>query len=146
MSVFPKTRAAAGYIAGAGPGELARARAASLLARIGACDDILPAGGSDVPAALPGRLDRVLMVRGQARVRARPPLEERTAHCAMGPAITRQLPCPGGTDPGLSSSSSSRGRCAGRARSAGECGRPAGAITKIRARYSAHDVACPQLR
>jgi hypothetical protein len=41
MSVFPKTRAA-GYIVGTGPGELARARAANLLARLGACEEILP--------------------------------------------------------------------------------------------------------
>ena len=64
MSVFPKTRAAAGYIAGAGPGELARARATILLARLGACDDILPGGESDVPAAVYGLLrDLVLAVR-----------------------------------------------------------------------------------
>ena len=57
MSVFPKTRAAAGYIAAAGPGELARTRAAILLARLGTCDDILPGGaGGDVPAALHGLL------------------------------------------------------------------------------------------
>ena len=56
MSVFPKTRAAAGYIAAAGPGELARARAAILLARLDACDDILLAGEGDVPAALHGLL------------------------------------------------------------------------------------------
>jgi hypothetical protein len=53
MSVFPKTRAAAGYIASSSPGELARARATILLARLGACEDILP-GDGNVPAALPG--------------------------------------------------------------------------------------------
>ena len=64
MSVFPKTRAAAGYIAGAGPGELARARATILLARLGACEDILPGGQGDAPAALHGLLrDLVLAVR-----------------------------------------------------------------------------------
>ena len=63
MSVFPKTRTAAGYIAGAGPGELARARATILLARLGACEDILPGSEGDV-AALHGRLrDLVLAVR-----------------------------------------------------------------------------------
>ena len=67
MSVFPKTRAAAGYIAGTGPGELARARATILLARLGACDDILPGGEGDVPAALHGLLrDLVLAVRDLA--------------------------------------------------------------------------------
>jgi hypothetical protein len=66
MSVFPKTRAAAGYIAGAGPGELARARATILLARLGACEDI-PPGDGDVPAALPGLLrDLVPAVRDLA--------------------------------------------------------------------------------
>ena len=67
MSVFPKTRAAAGYIAGTGPGELARARATILLARLGACEDILPGGEGDVPAALHGLLrDLVLAVRDLA--------------------------------------------------------------------------------
>lgn len=56
MSAFPKTRAAAGYIAGTGPGELARARATILLARLGACEDLLPGGQGDVPAALHGLL------------------------------------------------------------------------------------------
>ena len=56
MSVFPKTRATAGYIAGTGPGELARTRATILLARLGACEDILPGGEGDVPAALHGLL------------------------------------------------------------------------------------------
>jgi hypothetical protein len=64
MSVFPKTRAAAGYIASTGPGELARARATILLARLSACEDILPGGEGEVPAALPGLLrDLVLAVR-----------------------------------------------------------------------------------
>lgn len=67
MSVFPKTRAAAGYIAGTVPGELARARAAILLARLDACDDILAAGAGDVPAGLHGLLrDLVLAVRDLA--------------------------------------------------------------------------------
>jgi hypothetical protein len=67
MSVFPKTRAATGYIAGTGPGELARARATILLARLGACDDILPGGQGDVPAACHGLLrDLVLAVRDLA--------------------------------------------------------------------------------
>jgi hypothetical protein len=67
VSVFPKTRAAAGYIAGTGPGELARARATILLARLGACEDLLPGGEGDVPAALHGLLrDLVLAVRDLA--------------------------------------------------------------------------------
>jgi hypothetical protein len=67
VSVFPKTRAAAGYIAGTGPGELARTRAAILLARLGACEDILPGGEGDVPAALHGLLrDLMLAVRDLA--------------------------------------------------------------------------------
>ena len=67
MSVFPKTRAAAGYIAGTGPGELARARATILLARLGAYEDILPGRDGGVPAALPGLLrDLVLAVRDLA--------------------------------------------------------------------------------
>jgi hypothetical protein len=66
MSVFPKTRAAAGYIAGAGPGELVRARATILLARLGACDDILPGGEGDVPAPCDLLRDLVLAVRDLA--------------------------------------------------------------------------------
>ena len=67
MSVFPKTRAAAEYIAGTGPGELARARATILLARLGACKDILPGVEGDMPAALQGLLrDLVLAVRDLA--------------------------------------------------------------------------------
>jgi hypothetical protein len=67
MSVFPKTRAAAGNIAGTGPGELARARATILLARLGACEDILPGRQGDVPGALHGLLhDLVLAVRDLA--------------------------------------------------------------------------------
>ena len=63
MSVFPKTRAAAGHIAGTVPGELARARATTLLARLGACEDILPGGEGDVPAACGLLRDLVLAVR-----------------------------------------------------------------------------------
>jgi hypothetical protein len=63
VSVFPKTRAAAGYIAGTGPGELARARATILLARLGACEDILPGGEGDVPASCGLLRDLVLAVR-----------------------------------------------------------------------------------
>jgi hypothetical protein len=67
MSTFPKTRAAAGYIARHGPGELARARAAILLAKLGACDDLLPGGDGGVPAALHGLLrDLVLAARDLA--------------------------------------------------------------------------------
>jgi hypothetical protein len=67
MSVFPKIRAAAGYIAGTGPGELVRARAAVLLARLDACDDILAACEGDVPAGLHGLLrDLILAVRDLA--------------------------------------------------------------------------------
>lgn len=67
MSVFPETRAAAGYIAGTGPGELARARATILLARLGACEDILPGGEGNAPGALHGLLrDLVLAVRDLA--------------------------------------------------------------------------------
>src|SRR5690242_21917100 len=66
MSVFPKTRAAAGYIAAAGPGELARARAAILLTRLDACDDIFPGDGG-MPAVLHGLLrDLMLAVRDLA--------------------------------------------------------------------------------
>ena len=56
MSAFPKTRAAAGYAARHGPGELARARAAVLLARLDAFEDLLPGGDGDVPAGLHGLL------------------------------------------------------------------------------------------
>jgi hypothetical protein len=67
MSVFPKTRAAAAYIADTGPGELARARATFLLARLGACEDILPGGEGDLAAGLRGLLrDLVLAVRDLA--------------------------------------------------------------------------------
>ena len=53
MSAFPKTRAAAGYAARHARSELARARAAILLARLDACEDLLPGGDGDVPAVLP---------------------------------------------------------------------------------------------
>jgi hypothetical protein len=66
MSVFPKTRAAAGYIAGTVPGELARARATILLARLGACEDILPGGEGEVHAACGLLRDLVLAVRDLA--------------------------------------------------------------------------------
>ena len=67
MSVFPKTRAAAGYIAGTSPGELARARAAILLARLGACEGILPGDEGGVPGAACGLLRYlVLAVRDLA--------------------------------------------------------------------------------
>jgi hypothetical protein len=65
MSTFPKSRAAAGYIARHARGELARARAAVLLTRLDACEDV-PAGG-DVPAVLHGLLrDLVLAARDLA--------------------------------------------------------------------------------
>ena len=67
MSAFPKTRAAAGYAAGHGPGELTRARATTLLARLDAFEDLLPGGDGDVPAALHGLLrDLVLAARDLA--------------------------------------------------------------------------------
>ena len=67
MSAFPKTRAAAGYAARHGPGELTRARAAILLARLDAFEDLLPGGDGDVPAALHGLLrDLVLAARDLA--------------------------------------------------------------------------------
>jgi hypothetical protein len=67
MSVFPKTRAAAGYAARHARSELARARAAVLLARLGACEDLLPGGDGDVPAAVCGLLrDLVLAARDLA--------------------------------------------------------------------------------
>jgi hypothetical protein len=72
VSAFPKTRAAAGYAARHGPGELARARAAILLARLDAFEDLLPGGDGDVPAALHGLLrDLVLAARDLAPVLAR---------------------------------------------------------------------------
>jgi len=46
MSAFPKIRTAASYIARHGPGELTRARAAVLLARLDACDDLLSGAGA----------------------------------------------------------------------------------------------------
>jgi hypothetical protein len=67
VSAFPKTRAAAGYAAGHGPGELTRARATTLLARLDAFEDLLPGGDGDVPAALHGLLrDLVLAARDLA--------------------------------------------------------------------------------
>lgn len=63
MTAFPKTRAAAGYAARHGPGELARARATFLLARLGACEDFLPGGDGDVTADL---RDLVLAARDLA--------------------------------------------------------------------------------
>ena len=67
MSAFPKTRAAAGYAAGHGPGELTRARATILLARLDAFEDLLPGGDGHVPAALHGLLrDLVLAARDLA--------------------------------------------------------------------------------
>ena len=65
MSAFPKTRAAARYAARHARSELARARAAVLLTRLGACADI-PAGG-EVPAVFHGLLrDLVLAARDLA--------------------------------------------------------------------------------
>jgi hypothetical protein len=65
MSAFPKIRAAARYAARHARGELARARAAVVLARLGACEGI-PAGG-EVPAVFHGLLrDLVLAVRDLA--------------------------------------------------------------------------------
>lgn len=65
MSTFPKTRAAAGYIARHVRGELTRGRAAVLTARLDACEDV-PAGG-DVPAVFHGLLrDLVLAARDLA--------------------------------------------------------------------------------
>ena len=65
MSAFPKTRAAARYAARHSRSELVRARAAVLLARLGACEDV-PAGG-DVPAVFHGVLrDLVLAARDLA--------------------------------------------------------------------------------
>jgi hypothetical protein len=67
MSVFPKTRAAAGYAARHARGELARARATVLLARLDACEGVLPGGDGDVPAVLHGLLrDLVLAARDLA--------------------------------------------------------------------------------
>ena len=67
MTAFPRTRAAAGYAARHGPGELARARATLLLARLDACEDFLPDGDGDVPAARRGLLrDLVLAARDLA--------------------------------------------------------------------------------
>jgi hypothetical protein len=65
MSAFPKTRAAARYAARHARSELARARAAVLLTRLGACQDI-PAGAA-VPAVFHGVLrDLVLAARDLA--------------------------------------------------------------------------------
>ena len=67
MRAFPKTRAAAGYAARHARSELARARAAILLARLDACEDLLPGGDGDVPAVLHGLLrDLVLAARDLA--------------------------------------------------------------------------------
>ena len=67
MSAFPRTRAAAEYAARHSPAELTRARATILLARLGACEDLLPGGDGDVPAALHGLLrDQVLAIRDLA--------------------------------------------------------------------------------
>jgi len=67
MNTFPKTRAAAGYAARHGPGELARTRAAVLLARLDAFEDLQPGGDGDVPAVLHGLLrDPVLAARDLA--------------------------------------------------------------------------------
>lgn len=67
MSTFPKTRAAARYIARHAPGELTRARAAVLTAKLGAYEDNPADGDGDVPAALHGLLrDLVLAARDLA--------------------------------------------------------------------------------
>jgi hypothetical protein len=59
MSAFPKTCAAARYAAQHSRSELARARAAVLLTKLGACEDI-PADG-DVPAVVHGLLRDVVL-------------------------------------------------------------------------------------
>jgi len=67
MAVFSKTRAAAGYAARHARGELARAHATILLARLDACEGVLPGGDRDVPAVLHGLLrDLVLATRDLA--------------------------------------------------------------------------------
>jgi hypothetical protein len=67
VTAFPKTRAAAGYAARHGPGELTRARAAIVLARLDACEGLLPGGDGDVPAVLRGLLrDLALAARDLA--------------------------------------------------------------------------------
>lgn len=64
MSVFPKTRAAAGYAARHGPGELTRARAVVLLARLDAFEDLLPGSDGHAPAAVCGLLPDLVLAAG----------------------------------------------------------------------------------
>jgi hypothetical protein len=49
MSAFPKTRAAAGYVASHAPGDLARTRAAVVLRRLRACEAALADGNGEIP-------------------------------------------------------------------------------------------------
>jgi hypothetical protein len=63
MTRFPKTRAAARYAARHGPGEPARARAAVLLAKLGACETAL-AGGDASPPVVCGLLREVMLAAG----------------------------------------------------------------------------------
>ena len=64
MNVFPKTRAAAGYAARHGPGELTRARAALLLARLDAFEDLLPGSDGHEPAAVCSLLRDLVLAAG----------------------------------------------------------------------------------
>ena len=54
MGTFPRTRAAAEYIAGQRPGELACA--VVLLTRLGACEDPLASADGEIPAPVQGLL------------------------------------------------------------------------------------------
>ena len=70
MNTFPKTRAAAGYAARHGPASWP-APATILLARLGACEDFLPAGdiapaGGD-PRSTPGGTVTSVDSRAHAR-------------------------------------------------------------------------------
>ena len=105
MSAFPKTRAAARYAARHARSELARARAAALLTRLGAREDI-PAGG-DVPAVFHGVLrDLVLAARDLAARPGSPPP-------ATIPTSPRSPPCrpPRSRLPRPNSTRSSPGCC-----------------------------------
>jgi hypothetical protein len=63
MSKFPKTRAAARYAARHGPGDLARARAAVLLAKLSACETAL-ADGDAVAPVVHSLLREVILAAG----------------------------------------------------------------------------------
>ena len=99
MSVFPKTRAAAGYIAGTGPGELARARATDLVLAVRdlAGTAWLDASGDDPVVAAFTVLEAAASPPDPARIDE---LFSRMLWARFAPGTGRDDPGHSGTSPG----------------------------------------------